>query len=94
MLKDLAVELIITVDTGTTAIDEINYANELGVSEIVTDHHLTFDALPEAIAIINPQLPDSIYPFMGLTGAGLALKLAESIIEKLDLDRSILDDLY
>jgi len=94
MLKDLDVELIITVDTGTTAIDEINYANELGVSVIVTDHHLTFDALPEAIAIINPQLPDSIYPFMGLTGAGLALKLAESIIEKLDLDRSILDDLY
>ncbi len=94
MLKDLSVELIITVDTGTTAIDEINYANELGVSVIVTDHHLTFDALPDAIAIINPQLPDSIYPFMGLTGAGLALKLAESIIEKLNLDKDILDDLY
>tara|TARA_B100001142_G_scaffold291102_1_gene309069 strand:- start:5698 stop:7413 length:1716 start_codon:yes stop_codon:yes gene_type:complete len=94
MLKDLSVELIITVDTGTTAIDEINYANELGVSVIVTDHHLTFDALPDAIAIINPQLPDSMYPFMGLTGAGLALKLAESIIEKLNLDKDILDDLY
>ena len=94
MLKDLSVELIITVDTGTTAIDEINYANELGVSVIVTDHHLTFDALPDAIAIINPQLPDSMYPFMGLTGAGLALKLAESLIEKLNIDKSILDDLY
>ena len=94
MLKKLSVELIITVDTGTTAVDEINYANDLGISVIVTDHHLTFDALPNAIAIINPQLPNSSYPFKGLTGAGLALKLAEGIIDKLNLDQSILDDLY
>ena len=94
MLKELSVELIITVDTGTTAVDEINYANDLGISVIVTDHHLTFDALPNAIAIINPQLPNSSYPFKGLTGAGLALKLAEGIIDKLNLDQSILDDLY
>ncbi len=67
--------LIITVDTGITANEEVKYASELGVDIIVTDHHECHAELPQAVAVINPHRPDSKYPFCELAGVGVVFKL-------------------
>lgn len=67
--------LLITVDSGITAINEARFAKELGLDLIITDHHECKDELPECIAVVNPKRPDSIYPFKELAGAGVAFKL-------------------
>ncbi len=69
------VMLVITVDTGITAIDEANYASQIGVDLIITDHHECPEALPNACAIINPHRVDSQYPFKKLAGVGVVFKL-------------------
>jgi len=68
------VNLIITVDTGITAIDEARYAGELGIDMVITDHHECREILPEATAVVNPKRTDSTYPFSGLAGVGVAFK--------------------
>ncbi|MGG3469295.1 single-stranded-DNA-specific exonuclease RecJ [Neobacillus pocheonensis] len=73
------IKLIITVDTGISAIHEANMAKELGVDLIITDHHEPGPVLPEALAIIHPKLPDSTYPFRELAGVGVAFKLAHAL---------------
>ena len=78
-LKDDNVSLIITVDNGISAIDEINYANELGMEVIVTDHHKPLDILPKAVAVINPHRADETYDFKDYCGAGIALKLITAL---------------
>src|SRR5690606_30738646 len=78
--KKQEIDLIITVDTGISAVDEIAYAHELGIEVIVTDHHEPPDRLPEAYAIINPKQTDCTYPFKQLAGVGVAFKLAEAIL--------------
>ena len=74
-IAESGVRLIITVDTGTTAIEEIKYAYGLGVEVVVTDHHECIDELPSAAAVVNPQRRDSGYPFSGLAGVGVVFKL-------------------
>jgi single-stranded-DNA-specific exonuclease len=74
------VSLIITVDTGISAVDEISYARQLGIEVVVTDHHEPPDQLPEAHAIINPKKPECPYPFKQLAGVGVAFKLAEALL--------------
>ncbi len=73
------VSLMITVDCGTSNAKEIAYAKEKGVDTIVVDHHLAPEILPEAIAIINPQLPDSGYPFRDLCGTACVFKVVEAL---------------
>lgn len=68
-------KLIVTVDTGITAIEEIEAARQLGCDVIVTDHHECREALPEAVAVINPRRADSKYPFCDLAGVGVVFKL-------------------
>ena len=68
-------ELIITVDTGITAIEEVEFARSIGVDFIVTDHHECRSDLPAAEAIINPHRPDCEYPFKELAGVGVVFKL-------------------
>jgi single-stranded-DNA-specific exonuclease len=84
MALDLAVEqgvqLIITVDTGISAVEEIAYAKKLGLDMIVTDHHEPPDLLPQACTIINPKKPGCPYPFKQLAGVGVALKLAQALL--------------
>ncbi len=77
--KSQGVSLVITVDCGITAVKECQYAKELGIDVIITDHHEPLDELPEALALINPKLND--YPFPYLAGAGVALKLAHALGE-------------
>ncbi len=74
-LHKKGVSLIITVDTGITAIDEIKFANELGIDVMVTDHHECRPELPEAVAAVDPKRPDCVYPFKDLAGVGVAFKL-------------------
>ncbi|MBQ7715865.1 MAG: single-stranded-DNA-specific exonuclease RecJ [Clostridia bacterium] len=68
-------DLIVTVDTGITAIEEASYVRSLGISLIITDHHECHDKIPDAEAVINPRQPDCSYPFKELAGVGVAFKL-------------------
>ncbi|MCJ8006941.1 single-stranded-DNA-specific exonuclease RecJ [Lederbergia wuyishanensis] len=77
--SDRGIKLIITVDTGISAINEIKIANELGMDVIITDHHEPGNILPDAYTIIHPKLPHSQYPFSELAGVGVAFKLAHAI---------------
>lgn len=67
-------KLIITVDTGITANDEVEYAKGLGIDVIITDHHECRSELPKAVAVINPHRPDCEYPFKELAGVGVVFK--------------------
>ena len=69
------VTLIITVDCGVTGVEEVDFAGELGVDVVVTDHHECRDILPAAAAVVDPCRPDCPYPFKHLAGVGVALKL-------------------
>ena len=75
------VELIISVDCGIANADEIDIAKQLGLQVVVTDHHEFGDRLPNADAIVHPRLPETDYPFGGLCGAGVALKLAWALCQ-------------
>ena len=74
-LAEKGVDLIITVDTGITAAEEVAYAKTLGIDTVVTDHHECRTALPEAVAVVNPHRPDCPYPFKELAGVGVVFKL-------------------
>jgi single-stranded-DNA-specific exonuclease len=77
--QKLEVKLIITVDNGIAARQEVELANSFGIDVIVTDHHLPPEVLPPAFAILNPRQKDCNYPEKNLCGATVALKLAESL---------------
>ncbi|MCR8634088.1 single-stranded-DNA-specific exonuclease RecJ [Paenibacillus radicis (ex Xue et al. 2023)] len=78
--QEQGIHLIITVDTGISAVEEIAYARELGIDVIVTDHHEPPPLLPDAYAVINPKKPGCSYPFKQLAGVGVALKLAQALL--------------
>lgn len=67
--------LVVTVDTGITAIDEVEYARSIGVDFVITDHHECHGALPNAVAVVNPHRPDCSYPFSELAGVGVIFKV-------------------
>lgn len=80
--KEKGVDLIITVDCGIKAIEQVKYAHSLGIDVIITDHHLPGDELPPAAAILNPHRKDDEYPFKDLSGVGVAFKLLHGILDK------------
>src|SRR5690625_1309321 len=71
--------LVITVDNGISSLEEANYAKEIGLDLIITDHHEVQKELPNAYAIIHPKLSEK-YPFKELAGVGVVFKLAEAIL--------------
>lgn len=75
------VGLIITVDCGVTSVSEVAQAREMGAEVIITDHHTPPSTLPDAVAIINPRTAGNAYPFVDLSGAGLAFKLVQGIYQ-------------
>ncbi len=79
LAKQQGVSLIITVDTGISALHEANVAKELGIDLIITDHHEPGPMLPEAYATIHPKISPN-YPFKHLAGVGVAFKLAHALI--------------
>ena len=78
-LKAQGADVVVSVDCGITAVDEVEYAKAIGLDVIITDHHACKDALPDAVAVIDPHRPDCTYPFKGLAGVGVALKLAMAL---------------
>ena len=77
------VTLMISVDTGIRAAEVVARASELGIDSIVTDHHLPDSALPNAVAVLNPNRPGCPYPDKNLCGAGVAFKLAQGLFATL-----------
>ena len=69
------VKLIITVDCGIKAVNQVEYANLKGIDFIICDHHLPENKVPKAYAVINPKQKDCVYPFKDLCGCGIAYKL-------------------
>lgn len=74
------VKLLITVDTGISALNEAALTKELGIDYIITDHHEPGPELPQALAIIHPKLEESTYPFKELAGVGVAFKVAHALL--------------
>ena len=87
-IKNRGIDLIITVDTGITANDQVKYANELGLDLIITDHHEPSDEIPKAVAVIDAKRKNNQYPFNQLAGCGIAFKLTQAISIKRKLDPS------
>ncbi|NMA08918.1 MAG: single-stranded-DNA-specific exonuclease RecJ [Clostridiales bacterium] len=79
-LRDAGVDLIITVDTGVTAVEEIALAYSLGMRVVITDHHECAGAVPDAEAVVDPKLPGCTYPFRELAGVGVAFKLVCALL--------------
>ena len=78
-IHDKGCQLIVTVDNGISALEEAEFAASLGVDLIVTAHHLPPDALPKAVAVVDPRRADDHSPFKGLCGAGVAFKLCAAL---------------
>ncbi|MEY2831535.1 MAG: hypothetical protein RLZZ574_793 [Cyanobacteriota bacterium] len=82
-LGSAGTKLIVTCDTGSTNLEEIAYATELGIEIIITDHHTLPDHRPEVAAIINPRYFEQSYPLYNLSGVAVAYKLVEGLYEAL-----------
>ena len=76
--KETGVKLVIVLDCGVKAVDEITYAKELGIDFIVCDHHVQDEVLPPAVAILNPKLIGSNYPYSHLSGCGVGFKFMQA----------------
>lgn len=81
--------LIVTVDTGIAAFEEIKYAAMLEIDVVVTDHHTCAERLPSCCAVVNPMRKDSEFPTRQLSGAGVAFKLVEAISQTVGIDEYI-----
>src|SRR3954447_6894069 len=77
------VRLIVTVDTGSTSVNEVAAANERGIDTIITDHHHLPEVLPAAVALVNPHRADAIYPDPSLSGSGVAFTVARLLLGRL-----------
>ena len=78
-IHDKGCQLIVTVDNGISAVEEAEFAAQLGVDLIITDHHLPPEQLPKAVAVVDPRREDDTSPFKGLCGAGVAFKLCAAL---------------
>ena len=81
-IKEMGVSLIVTVDCGIKSCEEVDYAKELGIDIIITDHHECGEELPDALSIINPHQPGCGYPFKDLAGVGVTFKLAGALLNR------------
>ena len=88
-IKERNIDLIITVDCGISAIEEVDYAVRLGMDIIVTDHHEVGEKLPNALAVIDAKRKDNTYPFRALAGVGVVFKLIQALSIKLALSQSL-----
>lgn len=85
-INDKGYKLIITVDCGISALEEIKYAYDLGMEVIVTDHHEPVEVLPQCLAVVDAKRKDNIYPYNQLAGVGVVFKLIQALSIKLNLE--------
>ena len=90
-LKEEGTSLVVTVDTGITAVEETEYMKSIGLDLVVTDHHGCREILPDACAVVNPKRPDDGYPFKELAGVGVVFKTITAV-EFLLQERKIFGD--
>lgn len=88
-LREFGATLIITVDCGVTAIEQVKTARELGMDVVITDHHECQCDIPDAVAVVDPHRKDCAYPFKGLAGVGVAFKLICALEGKAALRRTM-----
>ena len=81
--KNEQADLVVTVDCGIASVEQARVARELGLELIITDHHEFAAELPAADCVVHPRLPGGSYPFAGLSGAGVAFKLAWAVAQRL-----------
>ena len=81
ILKSRGTNVIITVDNGISAVEEVAYAKTLGIDVVVTDHHRVGDVLPDAVAVVDPHREDSVCEFSDWAGVGVAFKLVSALDE-------------
>ena len=81
ILKSRGTNVIITVDNGISAVEEIAYAKALGIDVVVTDHHRVGDVLPDAVAVVDPHREDSLCEFSDWAGVGVAFKFVSALDE-------------
>jgi len=79
IIKARGTKLIVSVDCGITAVEEVKYAKEIGIEVIISDHHKAKEEIPDAYAVLDPLKPGCNYPFKYLSGAGVAFKLCRAI---------------
>lgn len=78
-------KLMITVDCGISAIEEVDYANSLGIEVIITDHHEPGDEIPKALAVVDNKRKDNKYPFRELAGVGVAFKVSQALAQSINI---------
>jgi len=83
LIKEQGGDLVITVDCGVSSVEEVEYANSIGLEVIITDHHDINNILPPAYAVINPKREDNSYKFKHLAGVGTAFMLMMGLYESL-----------
>ena len=88
-LKNSGVDVVITVDLGSVAVEEVRYAKEIGLEILVTDHHSINDNKADCL-MINPKQKECSYPFKDLAGCGVAYKLAQGIQREADLPKELI----
>lgn len=84
--SELGATLIVTADCGVTASTAVGKAASKGIDVVITDHHCPGNELPEAVAVVNPMLPGSRYPFRDLAGVGVAFKLLSALHDRAGVD--------
>jgi single-stranded-DNA-specific exonuclease len=92
-LHQQGISLVISVDCGITALAEVKRAKRLKLDIIITDHHTPLPEIPPAVAVVNPKRADSAYPFPELTGAGVAGKLLQALLQGIGKEEQ-LDELF
>lgn len=84
-ISDMDIDLIITVDCGITAFEEVKYITDKNIDIIITDHHECRESVPDACAVVNPHRLDCTYSFKELAGVGVAYKLLEALAKKMGI---------
>jgi single-stranded-DNA-specific exonuclease len=91
LLAEKQTNLMITVDCGITAVDEVEHAKSYGIDTIICDHHKPKEKIPAAVAVLDPLKPGCNYPFKYLSGAGVAFKLARAVSDRVGRKKDILE---
>ena len=80
--RSTGVTLVIALDCGVKAVEQVAYATSLGIDFIIGDHHLPGEELPQAVALLDPKQPDCPYPYKELSGCGIGFKIVEAYVEQ------------